>query len=267
MDDLRRELAPIVDGAWAEIDEEAKRALKLALAARKVVDFEGPLGWSSSSVALGRADAIAAGGESAVQLSVRRVLPLVELRASFELSRAELDAVARGAKDPDLAQLVVAAQALAAAEDRAVFYGLPDAGIGGIFGAASDATLSLTTDYESYPRVVAEALSILRKAGVQGPYAIALGPQCFKGLSETTVGGYPVLSHVTRLIDGPVIWAPAVSGAVVLSQRGGDFELTVGRDISIGYESHTVESVKLYFQESLTFRVLTPEAAVPLVYR
>jgi len=56
----------------------------------------------------------------------------------------------------------------------------------------------------------------------------------------------------------------SVDGAVVVSQRGGDFLLEVGEDLSIGYDSHDAEAVRLYLVESLTFRVLTPEAAVPL---
>jgi uncharacterized linocin/CFP29 family protein len=113
---------------------------------------------------------------------------------------------------------------------------------------------------------VAEAVSKLRTSGIIGPYAIALGPRCYTGLTRTTVGGYPVIEHVRRLLDGPIVWAPAVSGAIVLSMRGGDFELTVGQDFSIGYLDHSATAVRLYLQESFTFRVLSPEAAVPLVY-
>jgi uncharacterized linocin/CFP29 family protein len=68
------------------------------------------------------------------------------------------------------------------------------------------------------------------------------------------------------MLDGPVVWAPAVDGAIVVSQRGGDFELVVGQDISIGYTDHDAESVSLYLEESLTFRVDSPEAAVRLAY-
>jgi uncharacterized linocin/CFP29 family protein len=55
-------------------------------------------------------------------------------------------------------------------------------------------------------------------------------------------------------------------GAAVLSQRGGDFELIVGQDFSIGYLEHSATMVRLYLQETFTFRVLSPEAAIPLVY-
>ena len=75
-----------------------------------------------------------------------------------------------------------------------------------------------------------------------------------------------ILAHVQRLVDGPIVWAPAVDGAIVMSLRGGDFELVVGQDFSIGYLAHTEETVDLYIQESFTFRVLADEAAVPLRY-
>ena len=152
------------------------------------------------------------------------------------------------------------------AEDRAVFRGFAAAGIRGIAEEADGAKLMLTDDYQAYPGVVAEAINKLHFAGVQGPYGIALGPRCYTGLTKTTHGGYPVMEHVRRLLDGPIVWAPAVDGAVVLSLRGGDFELTVGQDFSIGYLDHSASSVRLYLQESFTFRVLAAEAAVPLAY-
>lgn len=71
---------------------------------------------------------------------------------------------------------------------------------------------------------------------------------------------------VRRLLDGPVVWAPAIDGAIVLSLRKGDFELTIGQDLSIGYLDHDAGQVRLCLQESFTFRVLTAEAAVPLRY-
>ena len=50
----------------------------------------------------------------------------------------------------------------------------------------------------------------------------------------------------------------------MLTTRGGDFALHLGQDVSIGYASHTNAVVRLYLQETLTFLVLTTEAAVAL---
>ena len=267
MNDLHRELAPVSEAAWAQIDEEAKRALKTTLAARKLVDFTGPLGWDASAVSQGRTETLEWTPAESIEARLRKVLPLLELRVPFDVPRAELESIGRGAKDPELDPVRQAARAAALAEDRAVFYGYGAAGIRGIAEASAESRSTLSDDYGAYPGSVAEATHKLRSAGVDGPYAIALGPRCYTGLTKTTIGGYPVIEHVRRLLDGPIVWAPGVDGAVVMSLRGGDFELVVGQDFSIGYLSHDDQSVRLYVQESFTFRVLSPEAAIPLVYR
>lgn len=266
MNDLLRELAPISDAAWREIEFEAKRTLKATLAARKLVDFVGPLGWDTSSVGLGRVKPLKKPPVEGTETSLREAQPLVELRVPFELSRSELEAFGRGARDPDLDAVIDACRQAAIAEDKAVFHGYPEGGIRGIFERAEH-TLTISDDYEDYPGIVAEATNRLREAGVGPPYAIALGPRCYTGLAKTiSRGGYPVIQHVRRILDGPIVWAPAVNGAAVLSLRGGDFELTVGQDLSIGYLDHSAKSVRLYLQESFTFLVLSPEAAVPFAY-
>lgn len=268
MDNLARDLAPITEAAWEEIDETARATLKPVLAARRIVDFEGPKGWDSSAIGLGRGRELKRGPHKGVAARLREVQPLVELRAPFSLSRLELDNVARGAKDADLDALAEAARNIALAEDAAVFHGFKDAGIEGIFQAASDVALQIGSDYAAYPATVAQAVGALRMNGVDGPYAIALGPQCYAGLTCTTENGYPVLAHVRQVLEGgPVIWAPGIDGAAVVSLRGGDFEFTSGRDLAVGYESHDAERVHLFIEESFTFRVLAPEAAVPLVYK
>ncbi len=265
MNHLYRELAPVTESAWNEIHNEATRTLKMYLAGRKLVDFVGPLGWEASAVALGRSQVLGDTPQPTVQAALRQVQPLVEFKTPFTLRRGELDALASGAKDADLQPVIEAAKAAALAEDQAIFHGFPAGQIHGIGEVTTP--LALSTDYLAYPRVVAEAVAHLRQLAIAGPYAIALGPRCYTGLTQTmTSAGYPVIEHVRRLLDGPVVWAPAVKGALVLSLRGGDFELTVGSDFSIGYTNHNEASVQLYLQSSFTFRVMTPEAAVALVY-
>jgi uncharacterized linocin/CFP29 family protein len=268
MNHLMRAIAPLTEGEWKAVDEEAKQTLKLNLAARRLVDFSGPHGWQTSSINLGRVDRTDVDLRPGVETRRRRVQTLIELRAPFELSRQELDIIARGGRDPDLRPVTEAARSIAIAENQAVFNGFEAGHITGIFDAAQQSALHLTDDYVHYPEVVAEALGKLRNLGIVGPYGIVLGPRCYIGLTETTTGGgYRIYDHVKRLLNGPVVWTPGIDGAIVVSMRGGDFELTVGEDLSIGYLSHTADTVRLYLQESLTFRVLTAEAAIPLRYR
>lgn len=266
MNNLHRELAPISADAWREIDKEAARTLRLKLAGRKLVDFDGPHGPAFGAVNTGRLHPIEKGPANGVVAARRDVLPLVELRADFSLSRAELDAVERGSEDPDLDAVKDAATRIAQAEDAAIFHGYQAAGLRGMSERTPHKPIAIPKSYDEYPKIVAEAIRILRTAGVEGPYALALGNRCFENLSQATDDGYPVLKIVKNLVEGPVVWAPAVNGAVVLSTRGGDFELTVGRDLSVGYASHDTASVHLYLTETIAFRALTPEAAVTLVY-
>jgi uncharacterized linocin/CFP29 family protein len=264
---LRRELAPATDTAWAQIDDEATRSLKHFLAARRLVDFDGPLGFEHSAVDLGRTDALSHGPRAGVEGSLRRVLPLVELRSPLSLARSELDAAERGAKDIDLDPVIDACRSSALAEDGMIFHGYTEAGIRGIASASPHDPIAIDDDYNRYPEHVAKAVSVLRSASVAGPYAIALGSRCYTGVIETTEhGGYPVFEHLRQLLGGPVVWAPAVDGAVVVSQRGGDFEITVGEDFSIGYLSHDATTLQLYIEESLTFANHSPQAAVHLNY-
>ena len=266
MDHRRRELAPISEDAWKAIDAEAARALRHFLAARKVVDFSGPHGWEHSADVIGRVERIE-GPVEGVDAGVRSVQPLVELRTPFPLSRADLDDIERGRTDADLSAVVEAARRAAMAEDHMVFHGFKAGGIMGMTELSPHRRLEIADDYTRYPGTVAQAVDILRSAGIDGPYAAVLGPRCYTGVIETTeYGGYPVLEHIHLILGGPVIWGPAVDGAVVISQRGDDFSLSCGQDLSIGYATADGSSVQLYLEESIGFRVVTPEAAVALVY-
>jgi uncharacterized linocin/CFP29 family protein len=261
MNNLHRELAPVSDEAWAQIEEEAARTFKRHLAGRRLVDVEGPAGVGFSAVGRGRVQEIDPPGQG-VQARQRLVAPLVELRAPFELSRDEIDDVARGAQDADWQPVKDAARQIAFAEDGAIFEGYPAADIDGIRQGSSNPPVILPADVKDYPAAIAQALSQLRVAGVDGPYSVALSADAYTAVSETSDHGYPVIEHLKRQLTGEIIWAPAISGAIVLTTRGGDFSLHLGQDLAIGYLSHTDTEVRLYLQETLTFLMLTSEAAV-----
>jgi uncharacterized linocin/CFP29 family protein len=266
MTSLHRDLAPMTGVMWERVEREARDVLCLQLAARRLFDFEGPLGWEHSAVDLGRVEPIA-GHESAHAVFRRRVVrPLVELRVPFALERQELERIERGATTIDLDPLRDAAREFAAAEDSALFDGLPDAGIPGLIPDATHPGVELPNDPLELPGAVSEALEQLRQAGVGGPYGVALGPAAYASLSRTVgAGGYPVMKHVQQLIDRPVVWAPSLRGGLAVSLRGGDFKLVCGRDTSIGYWSHDDKRVCLYLEESFSAELAGPEAVVPLL--
>jgi uncharacterized linocin/CFP29 family protein len=263
---LLRSHAPISDGNWELLDEEARERLTAALAARKLVDFAGPLGWEYSATNLGRVDTVSAAPCDGVAALQRRVLPLVEARAEFAIARSELRDDDRGAADADLAPLDHAAHNMAIAENKAVFHGWPEASITGITEVSPHQGLTLPREADGYPTPVAGAVAQLLEAGIEGPYALALGSDCYKRVSETAEhGGYPLFDHLAKILQGgPILWAPGVDGGVVVSLRGGDFIFESGQDLSIGYLEHDRDSVTFYLEQSFSFHVATPEAAAPL---
>ncbi len=263
MDLLKRQLAPISDNAWSEIDDEARRVLAPTLSGRKLVDVSGPLGLDAAGVNLGRLDVPGKQSDD-VRFGVRRVLPLVELRVRFELDIWELDNIDRGAKDPDLDDLRRAATDVAKFEETAVYDGFADASIQGLMESSEHDPVAVSKEPASLMDAVVKAMTQLRRSGVEGPYTLALGEELQQGLDAGTEHGYPLRRRLLHVIEGPIVFAPFLKGGLMVSGRGGDAELVLGEDLSIGYHNHDDKKVRLFFTESFTFRVLAPEAVVPL---
>ncbi|WP_449486295.1 family 1 encapsulin nanocompartment shell protein [Streptomyces avidinii] len=263
MTNLHRELAPITSAAWAEIEDEARRTFLRNLAGRRVVDVSGPHGPEQAAVGTGHLSDIE-GPSHGVSARLRGVQPLVELRVPFTVSRDAVDDVDRGASDSDWQPVKDAARRMALAEDRAIFSGYRTAGIEGLRERTSNPVVGLPAEPRDFPDVVGRALTTLRLAGVQGPYSLLLGADEYTAVTETSDHGYPIAAHLGRMLDGDVIWAPAIEGGFLLSTRGGDYELNLGEDLAIGYTAHDAAGIELYFRQTLTFLLHTEEAVVAL---
>jgi len=263
-DHLQRWRAPISETAWQALERDARSRLRTHLTARQVVDFSGPHGWQHSATELGRVVPLAE-PVPIVTACQRRVLPLVELRCQFAVGREEVEAVDRGAPNPDFRGVEVAARALARAENFIVFHGFDEAGIAGMSQCSSHEPVPLPDDTEEVPRTVARALNMLRDAGIEGPFALVAPPDQYARVIEATEhGGYSLLEHVKQIIGGPVLRALGINEAFLCSIAGGHFIFESGQDVSIGYLDHTEEAVQLYLEESFAFVVVEPEAAVRL---
>lgn len=258
---LRREIAPLSDEMWQTVDDEVRDTLGTLLTARRVVDFAGPHGFGMSSVGVGRLT-----GQSetdGVSVGIRRVQPMVEVRVDFELSRAELDNAFRGAKDVDVGPATEAAKRLAAFEERLVYEGFEPGGVPGLIRATEHASVSLGSEPHAYVQAVGEALKMFSLGGISGSFALVLGVEAYQNLASD-VGPYSSLQRIRRLIDGPVLQSVHLEGGLLVSSRGGDFQLDVGQDISVGYKSHTAATVSLFLLETLTFRVFGSDAVIRL---
>ena len=259
---LHRWLAPVPDPAWAQIAEEASRTFRRNVAGRRVVDVRGPLGVETAAANTGHVTVIEA-PQDGISSQLREVAPLVELRVPFTLDRQAVDDVLRGSQDSDWQPVKDAAAVLARAEDRAIFDGYPAARIDGLGPNSNNAPIPVPGDPRELPDAVARAVTELRLAGVEGPYAFVLDADLYTAVSETRDHGYPIRDQLEDMLDA-VVWAPAVHGGYLLTTRGGDHELILGQDVSIGYLSHDANTVRLYLQESFTFLSYTAEASVRL---
>jgi uncharacterized linocin/CFP29 family protein len=258
---LRRSLAPVSAEAWEEIDAQARRCFESTLSVRRFADVTGPKGIDYLAEPIGRLKMAGAQSGGEARYGVAQVQPLLEMRVPFELSLWELDNLARGAKDIDLEPLEKAAFEAARFEEETVYNGRDEAGIPSLSGVAEHETISFGKDLSDMIPAVAKAVTQLRKAMIEGPFALVVNEQAWQHLLSA-VNGRPLKHHVEYIIGGPVIFSPFVTKSMLVSMRGGDLELVLGQDLSIGYDSHTTERVKLYFTESFTFRVIDPKAVI-----
>lgn len=264
MDWLKRAQSPITNKAWEHIDAKARDVLSTVLAGRRIVDVTDPMGLDFPAVGLGRLLVPDQQLVEDIDFGVHQVQPLAEPRARFDLNIWELDNVERGAADIDLATLVAAAERIARFEDTAILLGLEPASITGIDSASAHDTVALPLEPAGFLDALSHALLVLRRAGVTGPFSLVLGTAAYQFLA-TAVSGYPLLKQAEALIEGSVIETDLLTSGLLVSQRGGDFQLTLGQDFSIGYETHDTKTVRLFVTESFTFRVLGTEAIIKLV--
>lgn len=263
MDILRRSIAPITAEAWGEIDARAREIFAGHLSARRVVDVEGPHGWDFAAVPLGRLELPADHEKDGVKFGVHKVQPLTEVRIHFELDIWELDNTVRGARDIDLSALEDAARKIAAFEEEAVYYGFKPGGINGLKSAAGHKPLPCAREDDALMEAVSRGMTGLVDAGIDGPYALVADAATWRYVNSRGKG-YPLKRQLERLLDKPLILSPTAKDSFLLSTRGGDFVLTLGHDLSIGYASHDKSKVRLYLTESFTFAVLEPAAVAPL---
>lgn len=252
--------APIAPEVWEALEADVKDVLEEHMVGRRVVDFDGPHGLGLAALNLGALEPIDVG--TGIEAGRRAVLPLLEVRVPFDLTRAALDARERGAPDLDDDPALDAARTLAELEDRAIFYGLEAAGIRGQLVASKHPRIPLGGDVAQTIDAVTRALLVLDEATVKGPYAVVLGDNAYRRLASAPE--YPPLRQLRELVGDRVLHSRVVRGGVVLSERGGDYRLTVGQDAAIGYRAHTSDRVSLYLVQSFTFLVTRPEAVVGL---
>ncbi|MCB2222493.1 MAG: bacteriocin family protein [Bacteroidetes bacterium] len=261
MNILKKSLAPITDEAWDEIKAEAKKVFKASLTAREFVDIDGPNGMDYSAVPTGKVITPKNQSKNGVNYGVRQVLPLIEARKPFTLDLWELDNLSRGAKAVNMDPLVDAAAEIAHFEEDVIYNGFKQGESEGLIHGSEHPPVKTPENPDEFLKEVAQQVIQLKKSYVNGPYTLIVSEKIWKNLVKLTEG-YPFTKQLKNIINGKIIVNHNLGHSLLVSEQGGDYELVIGQDLSIGYDSHDTEKVKLYFTESFTFRILSPEAIV-----
>ena len=259
MNILKKTIAPLTDVAWKEISDETDRFLKIYLTGRKFVDINGPNGLEMGGLSTGRLVMPGKNNKNGVNYGIREFIPLIEIRKPFELDLWELDNIDRGAEDVDLDPLEEAVKQVAQFEEQVIYDGFEKANIKGFEKSAEKPGVDLPSDPEKFLDIISGEIISLQKDGVQGPYSLVLDETAWKNMNKLT-RGYPVRNQLKELIGGKILINHFNNKSFLVSEQGGDYELAIGQDITLGYDGHTTEKVKLYLTESITFRVISPEA-------
>jgi uncharacterized linocin/CFP29 family protein len=264
MDILRKSLAPISQDAWSEIEEQAKIVFNNILTVRRFADVEGPNGINYGGVNLGRLEIDENQKEKDVRYGINRIQPLMETRKSFKMDVWELDNAVRGAEDVDLSAMEDAAKEIAEFEEKAIYNGFDKACIKGLKNSSDHKNINFPDESKDILQTIITAITQMKKSFVEGPYTLILGEEKWQKLMVHT-GGYPLNKQIKDIIGGEIILNPYIDEGYLVTTRGGDYKMTLGQDLAIGYESHSENEVQLYFTESFTFQVLEPAAVIVFI--
>lgn len=259
MNILKKDLAPITENAWNEIELQSERVINEYLTGRKISQLIGPAGIELGAISTGRLLVPSDQSKDGVQIGIREVIPLMEVRKPFTLDLWELDNASRGASDLDLGVIEKAAQQMAGFEDQCLYYGFDNNIAPGLMNAVDEKPLKVKLNTSDFLRAVADQVSSLQRNAVEGPYTMILPVRAWINLvGDSTT--YPFKLLLKEIIGGDIIVHHHNKDIFLVSERGGDIELHLGQDISLGYEGHDQKKVKLFYSESFTYQIHGPEA-------
>lgn len=252
MDFLKRELAPITANGWKEIEERAAAVLSKELSARKFIRVTGPLGRDVTSVTTGRMDVKT---KDDIKYGVYKVQPLIESRICFPLSRWELDNIERGAKDVDYTSLDDGVRKAAKFEEEAIFKGLEDGQVDGIYKSSSYEALDFGKTADETLKAIFDGVLKLDAAFAKKPYVLVVSNEKWYYLN-TVVKEYSLPEKLEKILGQKIIVSKSIDGAILLPYDDENIELIIGEDFALGYQNHNESVVELFVTESFTFRVL-----------
>jgi len=256
---LARDDAPIGSGLWEVLDKTMLGVARGELAGRRLLDIDGPYG-------LGLKDVPLPDEEIEEGVFVSNSLPVTSIQRAFSLNMRDLAAFEREPSSMDLGPLVEATIAVVRKEDEIIFEGTKRTpGLMTSKGAIK-VGLSSWADVGAAQEDLIASVSAMDKAGMHGPYALALAPQRYNLLLRRfETAAVSELDVAKTLATQGIVKAPALDDGGVFVQAGKEFAcIVVGQDLSLGFIGPDVGRLEFFVSESMAVRVLVPRAVCVL---
>lgn len=258
---LNRETSPIATAVWAQIDAVFTTMLSQRLKLRSLVGFTS-VPFETDAVATGNLKTLTSSKE--LTLSVRKPMAMVEIRYDFNLPKSIVEAFKRDKPDFDDSVFKQASNAFSSVENSMILEGVKEAEIEGILNNIPRKSIR-AEDTKGLIDAVASMIAAFGGEFVEGPYKLVLSTATLIKMVAESEGGVSVKSRLESLLGADFFVVCESIGdekILALSQRGGDFVLYNGLDVSIGFSEEKADSYALFLTESCTFRIINPEAAV-----
>lgn len=251
---LGREDAPIGPEVWDVLDKTMVEAAKSVLAGRRILHTEGPFGLGLKAIPM--PDTKSEGG-----LITSSFVPVNMIQKMFLLSKRDIAASEREGLPINTSVVANAAIEAAFLEDSLIFNGSP--GSPGLMNASGSKEYKLTS-WDAIGRAADEiigAVTLLDKAGLHGPYTMALAPKLYNLLLRRYPQGGTELEHLQTIVTDGIYKAPILDHGGVLIASGVQFvSIVLGQDMAVGFIGPVAEDLEFSITESLALMIREPKA-------
>ncbi len=268
MDYLARETAPFAEDFWGKIDGVVIETASRVLRARRFISLLGPLGIGADHITVDKVDDLAQTSEDGVMVTTgRKYLELPTLYEDFELLGKDIETAKKAGYPLDLGKVAAAAENCAVKEDKLIFFGHKDFQIEGLFTAKGSNKIK-RMDWAAGENAfanIAEGITLLAKAGIYGPYALALSQDLYLQLQRLQAGtGLLEIERVEKLLGGHVYPVPALGKekAVLVAVDARNLDLVIGQDLAAAYLEQVEFNHRFRILETMRLRIKRPQSIV-----
>ncbi len=262
MEILNRTSAPFSSAVWNVIDETMSEFLSKRLSLRTLIDFKDHYSFETDAVFTKRIKKVSS--DKGLTISTREPIKMVEIKKTFTISNEAIEHIKRGIEDFNDEEFANAANEFATIENNMILQGLKEASFTGIINHPDVVSMEVKSTKDILSSV-AKSLGVFRNEFVDGGFKLVVSSATLTKLYTEFFDGISLKTKLDDILGENQIVASEDIGdnsAMIISQRGGDFEFCSGLDVSIGFEKINKDSVELFLIQTCALRILGPEAAI-----